>query len=161
MQGPTQYRIRERAFSVGDDFWIETGSGERALKVDGKTFSERGTFALESATGEELYTIHEQERGARDAMEIERRGRRVATVRKTLAGFHHRYSLEVEDGASLSATGDFFKSEFGFEREGETVARVSNPWFQVRHTIAVEIEPGQDDALILAAIVCIDWMARG
>ena len=28
--------MREKMFSIGDDFWIETGDGQRAFKVDGK-----------------------------------------------------------------------------------------------------------------------------
>jgi uncharacterized protein YxjI len=34
--GGTRYQMREKLFSVGDDFWIETEGGERAFKVDGK-----------------------------------------------------------------------------------------------------------------------------
>lgn len=94
-------------------------------------------------------------------MEIERAGQPVATIRKVLAGLHRRYAVEAEGGVTLSADGDFFKNEFAFEREGETVAHVSNPWFQMRRAIEVEIAAGGDDALILAAIVCIDWMGRG
>ena len=41
----------------------------------------------------------------------------------------------------------------------EKVAEVSKKWFRVRDTYGVEIEPGQDDILILAVTVCIDQMA--
>ena len=35
----TQYRIREKQFSIGDDFWVKkTVDGERAFKIDGKGF---------------------------------------------------------------------------------------------------------------------------
>ena len=34
--GGTKYRMREKMFSIGDDYWIETDSGERAFRVDGK-----------------------------------------------------------------------------------------------------------------------------
>jgi uncharacterized protein YxjI len=34
--GGTRYTMREKMFSIGDDFWIETDSGERAFKVNGK-----------------------------------------------------------------------------------------------------------------------------
>jgi uncharacterized protein YxjI len=37
---------------------------------------------------------------------------------------------------------------------------VSKKWFRVRETYGVEVLPGQDDALILAIVVCIDAMTR-
>ena len=33
-------------------------------------------------------------------------------------------------------------------------------WFSVRDTYGIEIAPGQDDALILAVVVCIDQMSH-
>jgi uncharacterized protein YxjI len=40
------------------------------------------------------------------------------------------------------------------------VAHVSKRWFRVRDTYGVEIEPGEDDVLILAATVAIDQMTH-
>jgi uncharacterized protein YxjI len=42
--------------------------------------------------------------------------------------------------------------------DGETVATVSRKWFRVRDTYGVETAPGQDQAPILAIVVCIDAM---
>jgi uncharacterized protein YxjI len=39
--GGTRYRMREKLFAIGDDFWIETEDGERVFKVNGKTRSSR------------------------------------------------------------------------------------------------------------------------
>jgi uncharacterized protein YxjI len=46
------------------------------------------------------------------------------------------------------------------ERDGDHVAEVSKRWFRVRDTYGIEIAPGEDDALILAAVVCIDQMSH-
>jgi len=37
---------------------------------------------------------------------------------------------------------------------------VSKKWFRLRDTYGVEIEPSQDDIVILAVTVCIDQMAN-
>jgi uncharacterized protein YxjI len=37
---------------------------------------------------------------------------------------------------------------------------VSKRWFRIRDTYGIEVEPGQDDAFILAVTVCIDQMSR-
>src|SRR5206468_6404157 len=47
----TQYRMREKMFAIGDDFWVETEGGERALKVNGKALRIRDTLVLESPSG--------------------------------------------------------------------------------------------------------------
>ena len=43
---------------------------------------------------------------------------------------------------------------------GRKVAEVSKKWLRVRDTYGVDIAPGQDDILILAATVCIDQMSH-
>jgi uncharacterized protein YxjI len=40
------------------------------------------------------------------------------------------------------------------------VAQVSKRWFRARDTYGIDIAPGENQALILAATVCIDEMAR-
>jgi uncharacterized protein YxjI len=159
--GGMQYQMRQKMFSIGDDFWIETAAGERAFKVNGKALRLRETLVLETPAGDEVYTVQEKKLTVRDKMEIKRGGTTVATVKKALVGIRDRYSIEVENGEDLSAKGNFVDHEFEFERDGDKVAEVSKRWFRVRDTYGIDIAPGQDDALILAAAVCIDQMGRG
>jgi uncharacterized protein YxjI len=46
------------------------------------------------------------------------------------------------------------------EASGHKVAEVSKKWFRVADTYGVEIEPGQNDVVILAATVAVDMMAH-
>jgi uncharacterized protein YxjI len=159
--GGTTYQMRERVFSIGDDFWIETDDGRRAFKVDGKAFRIRDTFVLETAAGEEVYTIQEKKLSIRDKMEIERDGRTVATVRKALVTpLRERFSIDVEGGDDLQAQGNIVDHEYSIERDGDKIAEVSKRWFRMRDTYGIEVAPQQDDALILAIAVCIDQMAH-
>jgi uncharacterized protein YxjI len=160
--GHSQYLMREKLFSIGDDYWIETGGGERAFKVNGKALRVRETLVLEEPSGDELYTVREKKLRVRDTMEIERGGETVATVKKALVSpLRDRYSIEVEGEDDLEVKGNILDHEFEFERSGDKVAEVSKRWFRMRDTYGIEIAPGQDDALILAATICIDQMARG
>jgi uncharacterized protein YxjI len=158
----TKYRMREKMFAVGDDFWIENEEGERAFKVDGKALRIRDTLVLEAASGGELYEIQEKKLAIRDTMEIERGGATVATVKKALiTPLRDRFAVEVEGGEDMEAKGNIVDHEYEIERGGGKVAEVSKRWFRVRDTYGIEIAPDQDDALILAVTVCIDQMARG
>jgi uncharacterized protein YxjI len=105
--GGTQYRMREKMFAIGDDFWIETADGERAFKVDGKALRLRKTLVLENTSGEELYKIQEKKLSVRDRMDIERGGDRVATIKKALISpLRERYSIDVEGGDDMEAKGN-------------------------------------------------------
>ena len=117
----TKYRMREKMFAIGDDFWIENEEGQRAFKVDGKALRIRDTLVLEDASsGAELYKIQEKKLTIRDKMEIERGGATVATVKKALVTpLRDRFSIEVEDGEDMEAKGNIVDHEYKIERGGE------------------------------------------
>ena len=154
-----RYQMREKLLSIGDDYWIENESGERAFKVDGKAVRVRDTFVLEDAAGQEVAKIQERKLTIRDTMKIERAGG-DATVRKALVGIRDRFNIEVDGGADLKAHGNILDHEYEIECDGDEVASVSKKWFRVRDTYGVEIQPGQDDALILAITVCVDALSH-
>jgi uncharacterized protein YxjI len=157
----TRYRMREKLFAIGDDFWIENDRGERAFKVNGKALRIRETLVLESPRGDELYTIQEKKLRVKDTMHIERGGRQVATVKKALlTPLRDRFSISVEGGDDMEAKGNIVDHEYKIERGGDEVAEVSRRWFRVRDTYGIEIKPGEDDGLLLATAVCIDQMSH-
>jgi uncharacterized protein YxjI len=159
--GGTRYQMREKLFAIGEDFWIETGEGERAFKVNGKALRVRDTFILESPSGEELFKIQERKLHIRDTMKIERGGDTVATVKKALiTPLRDRFAIELEEGGELSAKGNIVDHEYEIERDGDKIAEISKRWFRVRDTYGIEIASQQNDALILAATVCIDEMSE-
>jgi uncharacterized protein YxjI len=156
----TRYQMRERVFAIGDDFWVETGDGERAFKVDGKALRVRKTLVVEAPSGEELFTVRERKLSVRDKMTIERDGDTAATVKKALVGLRERYNIDLDGGGDLHAKGNIVDHEYEIERDGRTVARVSKRWFRVRDTYGIEIAAGENDAFLIAVTVCIDQMAH-
>ena len=156
-----KYQMRQKAFAIGDDYWIENGDGERQYKVNGKALRIRDTLVLEDLSGAELFTIQEKKLHIRDTMEIERGGKTVATVKKALISpIRERFSVEVEGGDDMEAKGNIVDHEYKIERDGDRVAEVSKRWFRVRDTYGIEVAPGENDALILAVAVCIDRMGH-
>ena len=159
--GSTRYRMQEKLFAIGDDFWIENEAGEREFKVNGKALRVRDTLILESPRGEQLYSIQEKMLHVRDTMDIERDGKKVATVKKALiTPLRERFSIDVEDGDDMEAKGNIVDHEYKIESDGDEIAEVSRRWFRVRDTYGVEIKAGQDASLVLATVVCIDQMTR-
>lgn len=155
----TRYRMREKLFAIGDDYWIDTDDGEHAFKVNGKAMRLRDTFVLEGRSGEELFKVQEKKLRVRDTMEIERGGDKVATIKKAMiTPLRERFAIDIEDGGELNAKGNVVDHEYAIERDGHKVAEISKRWLRVRDTYGIEIDSGEDQALILAVAACIDEM---
>lgn len=159
--GATVYQMREKLVSIGDDFWIETNAGQRAYKVDGKALRVRDTLTIRDVQGNEVAKLQERMVAIRDTMKIERPGKPEATIKKAMiTPLRERYTLQAADVGEIEIQGNILDHEYTFERGGQKIAETSKRWFRVRDTYGVEITPGQDDALILAATVAIDQIAH-
>jgi uncharacterized protein YxjI len=157
----TRYRMREKLFAIGEDFWIDNEAGEKAFKVDGKALRMRDTLILQDPSGADLFKVQKKTLHVRDTMNIERNGDTAATVKKALIhAVRDRFSIEVQDGNDLDAKGNIVEHEYKIERDGDHVAEISKRWFRVKETYGIQITPGENDALILAVVVCIDQMSR-
>ncbi len=162
VQGKHHYQIRQRLLTFGDDFWIEDDRGNRVFKVDGKALRIRKTLRFEDAHGNELCRIQERMLHITDHLEIEGpHGERLAMVKRALfSPLHDRMSVQIKGGADLAVKGNILGHEYSIGEGRDRVAEVSKRWFSIRDTYGVEIEPGQDDVLILALTVCIERLAR-
>jgi uncharacterized protein YxjI len=159
--GESHFRMREKMFAIGDDYWIETGLGVRAFKVNGKALRVRDTLIIEDPSGRELMKIQEKMARVRDTMDIERDGDTIATVKKAMiTPLRERFSVDVHGSGDLEAQGNIVDHEYTIERGRDKVAEVSKRWFRVRDTYGIEVEPGNDAALVLAIAVCIDQMTH-
>jgi uncharacterized protein YxjI len=160
--GNNRYQMREKLVSIGDDFWIENEAGEKAFKVDGKALRIRQTLKFEDAHGNELCQIQERKLRVKDSMEVEdANGNQVAMVKKALISpIRDRFTVKIKNGPDLEVKGNILDHEYTIGEGRDKVAEVSKKWFRLRDTYGVEIEPGQDDILILAVTVCIDQMAH-
>jgi uncharacterized protein YxjI len=156
------YQLRQRLFSIGDDYWIETDTGQRAYKVDGKALRLRKTLIFEDADGRKLAKIQERVARIKDSMEIEDAdGHRVALVKKALfSPLRDRWVVEIEDGPELEVQGNVLDHEYTFSDDDAPVATVSKRWFRVADTYGVEIDADQDPVVVLAATVAVDMMAH-
>jgi len=158
----THYQMREKMVSIGDDFWIENDRGEKVFKVDGKALRVRQTLILEDRSGNSLAKIQERMLRVKYSMEVEGPGGdQMAMVKKALiTPLRDRWTVKIKGGPDLEVKGNILDHEYTIGEGRDKVAEVSKKWFRVRDTYGVEIEPGQDDILILAATVCIDQMAH-
>jgi uncharacterized protein YxjI len=157
-----KYQVRERLFSIGDDFWIEDEHGRKAFLVDAKALRIRETFELKDTGGRVVAVIKHKALSVRDAMKIEdNRGEVIATVRKKLfTPFRDKYHVELRDGGELEIHGNLIEKEYRIESHGDRIAEISRKWFRLRDSYGVRIADGADAGLLLAVAVCVDHLVE-
>jgi uncharacterized protein YxjI len=160
--GKNQYQMRQKMVSIGDDFFIEDQGGQRVFKVDGKALRARKTLVFEDMSGNELCKIQERMMRVKDSMEIEGPGGdQMAMVKKALISpVRDRWVVKIGNGGDIDVKGNIVDHEYTIGDGRDKVAEISKKWFRVADTYGVEIEPGQNDVLILAVTVAVDMMAH-
>jgi uncharacterized protein YxjI len=158
----TRYKIRQKLFSIGDDFWIENQDGQKVFKVDGKALRLRETLIFEDMDGEKLCQVQERWLPIKETMAIDGPdGEQMAVIKKKLiAPFRDKWDVKVKGGPDLDVQGNIFDHEYRFKQGRKKVAEVSKKWFRLTDTYGVEIDSGQNEVLILAIAVAIDMMAH-
>ena len=130
--------------------------------MDGKALRVRQTLIFEDRHGRELFKIQERMLRIKDSMEIEDAGgQRAAMVKKALiTPLRERWVVNVADGPDLEVQGNLLDHEYTIGEGRDKIAEVSKKWFRIADTYGVEVEQGQNDALILAVTVALDQMAH-
>ena len=157
-----RYQMRQKLVSIGDDYWIENEAGDRVFRVDGKAMRLRNTLDLEDTEGNKLCRIQTRVLHIRDSMAIEDPdGERLALVHKALVSpLRERWKVDLAGDHEWKVQGNVVDHEYEIEADGRKVAEVSKKWFRVRDSYGVQVDAGEDTALILAATVAIDQMTH-
>jgi len=158
----TRYKIRQKMFSIGDDFWIENQDGKPVFKVDGKALRLRKTLIFEDMNGNKLAKIQERLLAIKDTMAIEdAEGNQLAVIKKGLiAPLGDHWTVNVRGGPDLDVQGNILDLEYSIYQRRKKVAEVSKKWLSLADTYGVEIDEEQNDILILAIAIAIDMMSH-
>ena len=151
------YVIREKFFSVGDDFDVLDEHGTKLFHVDGKVLSVRDKVVIEDMSGAEVASVHRHLVAMRPTYGITIGGEKAAEVRKKLfTPFREKFSIDVPGPDDLEMKGDLMDHEYVIERGGDEVAQVSKRWLTIRDTYAVQVGPDVDPLLILCSVLALD-----
>jgi len=156
------YVIRERFFSIGDDFDVLDEHGAKVFHVDGKVLSARNRVVIEDLDGTELASVHRHLIALHPTYEIRIGGGKGAEVRKKLfTPFRERFTIDVPGPDDLEMRGDLLDHEYTIDQGGREVAAVSKRWLTLRDTYAVQIAADQDPLLIIAGVLALDLALEG
>ena len=81
----TRYKMRQKIFALGQDFYIEDQNGRKVFKVDGKVLRVRDTLKFKDLQGHTLCQIQQKVARIKDTMDIDGPdGKRMAAVKKAI-----------------------------------------------------------------------------
>ena len=156
-----RYCLRQKMVSIGNDYWVENEQAEKIFEIDGKIGLQK-TFIFKDAHGKKLTKINKALLTVKETMEIEGpNGEKLASVKKDLfTPLKEHFVVNVNHSPDLEIHGNILDHEYMIEKAGNKVAQVSKKLLHLRDSYSILIEPGQDDVLILAVVVCIDEMTH-
>jgi uncharacterized protein YxjI len=153
----SRYQMRQKWLSWGDDYTVADEAGHPRYYIDGRGFSLGSKLSIQDLSGQELAFISQKLLAWGPTFEIYRSGTLTAVVKKSLFTlFRAEFTVDVPGPDDLVAAGNFWDYEYQFTRSGQSAALVSKSFFSLTDTYGVDIAAGEDDVLILAAVVVID-----
>ena len=155
------YVMKQKIWSLGDDFTIKDSQGNDVFLVDGRTFSIGDKLSFQDMNGNELAFISQKVLSFKKTYEIYRNNQLFANVVKELTFFKDKFSVDVPGPNDYEVKGNFLQHEFEFIRSGRTVAHVSKQYFSWSDTYGIDIVEGEDDITILATAIVIDLICHG
>ncbi len=155
-----QCLIRERDSLLSRDMVIEDHGGHQLFRVHGPMVRVRDELRLVDAGGDERAWIKDPVLGDSSTFEIYRDSAHFADVKTVATGnLLEGFDIVLRGDAAaepLRARGDVFERDFAITRRGQPAARVRK---HGTSGLQVDTEAGQDDVLLLAAVLAICAMA--
>jgi uncharacterized protein YxjI len=159
----TRYRMSGNMVVLGHDFPVLNDAGEHVFRFSGRAISNSDTIQIEDMRGRMLYSsqLHEARKAHRIVIVNSAETETGSIVRKPSSPLRDGFTLELQNGPSLTIDGSISTYEFRIIGPSGMVAEISKRWFRARDSYGVEILTPQDDALLLTAVVVLDQMIRG
>jgi len=156
-----RYYIKQKVWTIAEKFLIRDEMGNPLFQVKGKVFSFGDKLRFLDMAGRELAFIKQKVFSFKKRYHIFRNGNLLAKVVKKITLFKDRFIIDTPGPEDYLVKGNFDDHCYTFFRNGRKVAFVSKKWLSWGDTYRIEIFPGEDDVLILAATVVIDMGSHG
>ena len=156
-----RYVMRQKVLSLAASFTIKDENDRDAFHVKGESFRIGNKLSLQDTRGNELVHIDQRPLNWTPTYELWRDGGLLAVVERELfSGLRHRFTIGVHGAKDLEAEGNFLDHEYVFTRDDQAVALLTRRWFAFTATCGIEINEGEDEALLLASAVVVELVCR-
>ena len=150
-----KYIIKQKIWSLKDRFSIKDDQENDRFFVNAKFFTIGKKLHLEDIHGNELFYLEQKLFKFLPVYEIYKSGQLFSVLKKKLTFLKPRIEID-QNGTPYHIAGDVFSHEFTISRNNTLVASVSKKWFAFSDTYGVDIVSGENEAFIIALVICID-----
>ncbi len=150
-----RYKVKQRVFSLGDNFVVKDEYEQDCFIVRGKVFSFGDKLQIEDLHGNILIRIRQEIFRFLPEYYIYSGDKEIAMVKKEFTFFKPRFRIESDLG-TYQIEGNFMSLDFNILKDNQIVAQVSKKWFSFGDTYGVDIADDEYQAFILALVIVID-----
>ncbi|HNZ43020.1 MAG TPA: LURP-one-related family protein [Bacteroidales bacterium] len=152
-----KYIVKQKLWSLTDQFSVKDQQDNVVFFVDSERFSVAKKLFLSDNKKNVLFRIEQKLMKLLPIYEIYK-GDMLYAVLKKKPGFL-KAKIEIEqNGAPLLISGDKLSLDFTISSDGKELAKISKKWSGLSDTYAVDISTGENDAFVIAMVICIDEM---
>lgn len=155
-----RYHLRERAWSLREDFLIRDDAGNAVFEVRGKFFHIGDDLVLfDRHNRQELVHIKQRVISLLPHYDIYRGGQHWASVSEQFRLFGERFKVQGDNGMVFHVDGDIWQWNFGVSDDyGNLLGRVSRQLSIFRDSYALDIAAGVDAPFIIALAIVIEMV---
>jgi uncharacterized protein YxjI len=152
------YQIKQKVWSLKSSYEIRDDIGNLLYIVKAKGFHMWKKLFFSDIDGKDIFFISQKPWSFPPKFEILEQGITVAEVHKRMAFLQHKIDFFIGENTDVEITGNVWRREFSFERNGQNIASVSKKMWSWGDTYGMRILEGEDHDLLLASAIVIDLM---
>jgi uncharacterized protein YxjI len=155
-----RYHLRERAWSLTNDFIIRNDRGDAVFEVKGKFFHIGDNLRLiDRRSGEELVHIKQRVISLLPCYDIEHNGQHVARVHEQIHLFGERFKVKGDDGMTFHVDGNLWNWDFSINDDyGNLLGQVNRQLSIFRDSYAVDVAQNVDPTFILSLAIVLEMI---
>lgn len=150
-----KYIVKEKIFSIGDNFTIKNSNGENVFQVISKVLTIGDKLRIVDMQGREHIYIEQKIFKFLPEYSIFQGDNLIAQVKKKVTFFNHRFVIESIMG-DYEIDGNVLAHDFFIMKNGNEVANIKKAWISWSDTYEVQVDPVENQAFILALCIVLD-----
>ncbi|HZR38555.1 MAG TPA: LURP-one-related family protein [Ktedonobacteraceae bacterium] len=155
-----RYHLRERLWSLTEDFVVRDDAGNPVFEIRGKFFHIGDNLVMyDRYSGQELVQIKQQILSLLPSYNIYRNGQHWAHVHEQIHLFGERFKIEGSNGMIFHVDGNLWNWDFNVvDNYGNLMGRISRQLSLFRDSYAVDVAPGVDAPFIVALAIVLEMV---
>lgn len=145
--------MKQKVFSIGDQFTIWDANGNDRYYVQGELFSFGKKLHINDIHGREQMFIKQKVLSWMPTFYLYRGEQEIGYIKKEFTFFTPKY---VVAGLNWEVSGNYFQHDYEISNSGRTIARVSKAWLSWGDSYQIDIADGVDEAVALSVVLAID-----